>query len=99
MDPFWNVLPLLAFLACPLMMVFCLLGMRKMGSAEPSPETQVAFQLPQERLAALQAQLQAIQAELTALEATPPPALTPVSGADRLVAEISGTAHAPQRPA
>lgn len=81
------------------MMVFCLFGMRKMGSAESPTETQGASQLPQERVAALQAQLQAIQAELSTLQPAPPPARAPMSSGDRLVDMVSGIAHARLHPA
>lgn len=101
MDVIWAVFPFLAFLACPLMMAFCMFGMGKLGRGTPEPETQVAAQLPEERVAALQQQLQAIQAELTTLQPAPAPtpALAPVGGHDRLVAVVPGTAHADQRPA
>lgn len=99
MDMIWTVLPFLALLACPLMMVVCLFGMGKMGGAAPAAsETQSASQLPQERVAALQHQLQTIQAELTALQPDLAPAAgsRPGSGDDRL---LEGTPYAPQRPA
>ena len=66
-------LPFLLFLACPLMMVFCMVGMRKAGcSTSKAGETEGSRE---ERIASLEGQLATIQTELTALhaaEATPP---------------------------
>lgn len=60
-------LPFLAFLACPLMMVFCMAGMRKAGCGAPKGgETQGSRE---ERIAALEGQLAAIRTELSALGA------------------------------
>lgn len=95
------VLTVLPFLACPLMMVFCLFGMRKMGGgAPPASETRLASQLPEERVAALQQQLLAIQAELTTLQPAPVPlpALAPVSS-DRLMNIAPSAGNAAQHPA
>jgi hypothetical protein len=100
-DAIWALAPFLLFLACPLMMVACMFGMRKMGTEAPPAEAQAESRFPEERVAALQQQLQAIQAELATLQPAPAPspALAPVSNTDRIVAAVSGTAHAPQRPA
>ncbi len=63
-------LPFLAFLACPLMMLFCVVGMRKMGcSTSRTGDAQTPLATRPEQVAALQRQLQTIQAELTALQA------------------------------
>ena len=101
MDALLALAPLLLFLVCPLMMVACMFGMRKMGSDASPVEAQAASQLPEERVAALQQELRAIQAELATLQPAPvpSPALAPVSSTDRIVEAVSGTAHAPQRPA
>lgn len=75
MELVWSVLPFVALLACPLMMVFCLTGMRKMGcAAPPATQAQAESQLPAARVVALQQQLRAIQDELTALQAVQPQA-------------------------
>lgn len=101
MDVVLALLPVLAVLACPLMMGFCLFGMRKKGSDAPALETQAASPLPEARVAALQQQLQAIQTELTALQPAPaaPPALAPVSSSDRRVDIDAGAAHGARQPA
>ncbi len=89
-------LPFVAFLACPLMMLFCVVGMRKMGGSSPrtgdsqvasvSRPEQVASVSPPEQVAALQRQLQAIQGQLAAL----PPADAPVRLAPATVQDVSG---------
>ena len=99
MDVVLAILPFLAFLACPLLMGFCMFGMRKKGGDPPSLQFQEASQLPEERVAVLQAQLQDIQAELAALQPVPLPALAPVSSSDRPVDLAPGAVHATQRPA
>lgn len=99
MDMVLAVLPFLFFLACPLMMVFCMFGMRKKGGDAPTTQTQAASPLPAERVAALQVQLQDIQTELAALQSPPPPALTPVTSSDRPIDLMPGAAHAARRPA
>ncbi len=95
MDMLSAVLPFAFFLACPLMMVFCMFAMRHKGSGAPAVETQAESQLPEARVAALQQQLQAIQTELTALQPaqTSQPAVAPVSSSDRRVDIDSGAAH------
>ncbi len=98
-------LPFLAFLACPLMMLFCIVGMRKMGcSTSRTRDTQTPLVTRPDQVAALQWQLQTIQAELAALQ----PRETPVSlpAAVRLEAPGRGAsvgveakmAHATRRP-
>ncbi len=96
-------LPFLAFLACPLMMLFCVVGMRKMGcSTSRTGDAQTPLATRPEQVAALQRQLQTIQAEFTALH----PIETPVSlpAAVRLEAPGRGAgggsevAHAARRP-
>jgi len=59
-----TALPLLVFLVCPLMMLFCVVGMRKMGCS--SPRT-TAGQTGDAGITALQNQLTAVQSELAAL--------------------------------
>ena len=73
MDWIVGLLPLLVFAACPLMMVFCYFGMRKMGcSTESAPAARLA-QAPArnlsapEQVAALQAQLNRLQFEQMAI--------------------------------
>lgn len=71
MEMVLAVLPVLAFLACPIMMAFCFFGMRKMGGdTSPLTGAQAVAQLPEERVAALQQQLHTIQAELTSLQSS-----------------------------
>ncbi len=70
------VLLALPFLACPLMLLFCIVGMRKMGcSTSRTGDAQGALATRPDQVAALQRQLQTIQAEFTALH----PIETPVS--------------------
>ncbi len=97
------VLPFLAFLACPLMMLFCIVDMRKMGcSTSRTRDAQTPLVTRPNQVAALEWQLQAIQAELAALQ----PRETPVSlpAAVRLEAPGQGAgagsevAHATRRP-
>lgn len=57
-------LPLLALLACPLMMLFCVVGMRKIGCR--TPRTTIG-QTGDAGITALQNQLTAVQSELAAL--------------------------------
>ena len=90
-------LPLLAFLACPLMMLVCVVGIRRMGcgtpQANPAPPPTGTRE---ERAAALQQQLRAVQAELSALQQ----AEAGVVGRDDRPASVPhGTAHAARRPA
>lgn len=71
MDLVWSVLPFVAFLACPLMMVLCVAGMRKMGCAAPAPADAAATLAPRpQQVEALQRQLRAIQDELVTLRAS-----------------------------
>lgn len=73
MDWIVGLLPLLVFAACPLMMVFCFVGMRKMGCAtESAPATSAATApvqnlSPSQQIAALQAQLSQLQSEQLAI--------------------------------
>lgn len=99
MDVVLAVLPFLAFLACPLLMGLCMFGMGKKGGDAPAMQSPAASQLPEERVAALQAQLQEIQAELAALPPISPPALAPVASSDRPVDLVPGAVHAARRPA
>lgn len=63
-----SALPYLFFLACPLMMVFCVVGMRKSGCNTSSSAVQDTSAQPREaRVAALEGQLAMIQTELQAL--------------------------------
>ena len=66
MDAIWIALPFLALLACPLMMLFCVVGMRRRGRGAEASATP-AFGTTDERLARLQHQLLAAQAELEEL--------------------------------
>lgn len=61
-------LPFLFFLACPLMMVLCMVGMRKKGCSAPSASVgPTSSASPEARAAALENQLMTIQSELLAL--------------------------------
>ena len=66
-----GFLPYLAFLACPLMMVFCVVGMRKMGCSTDARPVDAAADARQrsgpEQVAALQAQLARLQSEQAAI--------------------------------
>lgn len=90
-------LPFLAFLACPLMMLFCVVGMRRMGcgasqeSPAPAPTGTRG-----ERVDALQQQLRAVQAELSALQQVEAGA---AARDDRPASIPHGAAHAARRPA
>ena len=97
MELFMSVLPFVALLACPLMMVFCVFGMRKMGCAAPATTSQA----PAERVAALQQQLGAIQTELAALQATETRAAQAATGQDEqgAIATPSGAIHVTRQTA
>ena len=70
MDVLWAVLPALALLACPLMMVFCFVGMRRMGHGTSDAAVTTGSTAPREaRIATLEQQLLALQGELAALRA------------------------------
>jgi hypothetical protein len=72
MELLWVALPFLVFLACPLMMVFCFLGMRKMGCSTPqAKQTQAVTGTPEEQVAALKLQLAAVEADLATSRAQP----------------------------
>jgi len=80
-------LPFVAFLACPLMMLFCVFGMRKMGgSSRRTRDSQVTPVTRPDQVAALQRQLQAIQGQLAAL----PPAGPPAQGAPAAELDVLG---------
>ena len=71
MELVWSVLPFVAFLACPLMMVLCMMGMRKAGCASPQAGSrEVVSTAHPQQVEALQHRLQAIQAELASLRTT-----------------------------
>ena len=76
-----TALPFLLFLACPLMMVFCVLGMRKSTCTTPSPAMAPASTESREaRVAALESQLRVVSTELRTLQledASAPPVLVP----------------------
>ena len=89
MESALTALPFLAFLACPLMMLFCLVGMRKMGCSTPRT---TAGQTREAGIIALQDQLTAVQSELAALRAA-----AEQSTADRFLQTIgSDTTCLPQ---
>lgn len=96
MESFVGALPFLLFLACPVMMVFCMRGMRKAGCSTSKPgETQGSRE---ERIAALEGQLATIQTELTALhtaEATPSSAVSREANGSG-VTQLPEVAHASQ---
>lgn len=86
MELLWVALPFLVFLACPLMMVFCFLGMRKMGCSTPQAvPAEASVGTPAEQVAALKRQVAAIEANLAASQPQPmvandrQPQLAPVS--------------------
>ena len=95
------MLPFIALLACPLMMVGCVFAMRKMGGAtSPVSAAQGAAQPVPARVAVLQGQLLAIQAALVTLEATAPPCPHAVpEDARRPISTLSGAAHAARQSA
>ena len=64
MDFALTVLPLLVFLVCPLMMLFCVVGMRKMGCSTPRT---TAGQAAEAGITTHHHQLTAVQSELAAL--------------------------------
>lgn len=69
MDWIVGLLPLLAFAACPLMMVFCFFGMRKMGCATESAPAASAATAPAQNLSlSSSAQIVALQAQLSQLQ-------------------------------
>ncbi len=99
MELILTALPFLALLACPLMMVFCVFGMRKAGCSSPTAgETQGSRE---ERVAALEGQLASVQAELTALRTTERPASAsrPPESSSYGVTALPEVAHATQRSA
>lgn len=86
MELLWLALPFLVFLACPLMMVFCFLGMRKMGCSSPqASQAQALAGTPEEQVAALRLQLAAVEADLATSRAQPVPGSDP-AGEARLAA-------------
>ncbi len=96
-----TVLPLLALLACPLMMGFCVLGMRKMGCGTPATnEAQARIQTREERMAALEAQLATIRTELAESQVADDQAQssgTPAANRQRLTV-IPEMTHAARHP-
>jgi len=61
-------LPFLVFLACPVMMLLCVVGMRKMSCSSPrTTGAQTAGKSRDVRGAALEGQLATVQSELAAL--------------------------------
>lgn len=86
MELLWVALPFLVFLACPLMMVFCFLGMRKMGCRTRSAnQAQAMAGTPEEQVAALRLQLAAVEADLATSRARPAAGSDP-AGEARLAA-------------
>ncbi|MGH2532806.1 MAG: DUF2933 domain-containing protein [Thermomicrobiales bacterium] len=84
------VLPVLALLVCPLMMVACVFGMRRIGG-DTSRSAASSSAVPREQqVADLQRQLQAIQTELTTLQAGQQAA----AGGDAAEAAAIGVGHA-----
>ncbi len=70
MELIWVVLPFLALLACPLMMVFCMRGMRRPGAGSSCASgTTASAQTREERIETLERQLGTIQGELASLRA------------------------------
>ena len=81
-------LPFLLFLACPLMMVVCVAGMRRAGCSTSSAAAEDTSVQPREaRVAALEGQLAMIQTELQVLrmtkDARPAPEPSPSAGRSR----------------
>jgi len=92
-------LPILAFVACPLMMLACAVGIRGMArssgcaDAVPSPAA-----TREKRIAALEAQLRTIQAELAAFQETEDaPGANPAAA--RPSNAVPGGTSAARRPA
>ncbi len=78
MELLWVALPFLLFLACPLMMVFCVLGMRKMGCSTPQAnQAQAVAGTAEEQVATLRLQLAAVEADLATSRAQPVPPSNP----------------------
>lgn len=74
MDLLVALLPLLALLACPLVMVFCMSHMLGRGNrASRSTQTAATAQPREERIAALESRLDEIRAELSTLQASASP--------------------------
>jgi hypothetical protein len=64
------LVPVLAFLACPLMMVFCMFGMSRLGGGPArGAEPREPVRNPEARVFVLQRHLQASQDELAVLQA------------------------------
>lgn len=79
METLWVALPFLVFLACPLMMVFCFLGMRKMGCSTPQTSpAEAPAGTAEEQVAALKRQLAAVEANLATSQAELGPGGAPV---------------------
>lgn len=96
-----TALPFLLFLACPLMMLICVVGMRRAGCRTRRASGHTSSQTREERVVALEGQLATIQTELAALraaEAKPAPGHGLSTG--RPEAEpIPEVGHAARRPA
>ena len=93
------MVPFLAVLACPLMMLLCVVGMHRMGHGASRAGTTAPVGSRGERVAILHQQLRAIQAELAAHEATPPASDGARETNGRSVGAISEGARAARRPA
>jgi hypothetical protein len=88
-----SVLPLLAVLACPVMMLLCLRGMRGHGDHQQAPSTS-ARSLPDsspdgtaERLATLERELAALRADRDRAADQPRPSPGPAAPPGRTAAE------------
>ena len=93
------MVPFLAVLACPLMMLLCVVGVHRMGRGASQVGTTAPVGSGHERVAMLHQQLRAIQAELTALKATPPASDGARETNGRSVGAISEGARAARRHA
>jgi len=101
MDLALTALPFLVFLACPVMMLFCVVGMRKMGCSSPrTKEAQTAAPSREVRVAALEGQLATVQSELAALrggngQPIPDRSAWPIPPETEVVPQVTGGVRQP----
>ncbi len=89
-------LGVMVFLACPLMMIVCVLGMRRMRGSDAPTADMVAPATREQGIADLERQIQAIQIELTNLRAEQEKGgIDAVNGA----VVVTGAGHGARKPA
>ena len=98
MDVIWSVLPFLALLACPLMMLFCVFGMGRMGRRAGTHDAAIAG-TPEERLVQIQRELAAVRMELAMRQegAAPAASQDAADTPDRPLDAAPAPAHAARR--